>query len=199
MRVWSRRIRRPPKTVDVGILLPFNGKSPQIADDVFIAPTAVLIGDVRVDSGASVWFGSVLRGDDPTHPIIVGPDANVQDGAIIHVGDWGPTIIGPRVTVGHGAVMESCEIGDGSLIGMRAVVLQNAVVGAECLVAASAVILEGVRIPDRSLVAGVPASVKKTFDGPTPAWLARSWRHYSALSRQYLDEGVSDEGRQAGI
>ena len=173
----------------MGILIPFNGKTPRVARDVFLAPTAVLIGDVRVEAGASVWFGAVLRGDDPTHPIVVGPESNVQDGAIIHVGDWGPTIIGARVTVGHGATMESCEIGDGSLIGMRAVVLPEAVVGRECLVAAGAVVLERVQIPDRSLVAGVPGTVRRTHEDAASDWLTRSWQHYSALSRQYLDEG----------
>ena len=176
--------------IEVGSLFPFKGKHPQIADDVFIAPTAVVIGDVRIGSGASIWFGAVLRGDNPKHPIVIGPETNVQDGAIIHVGDWGPTVIGARVTVGHGAVMECCEIGDGTLIGMRAVVLQEAIVGKECLVAAGSVVLEGAQIPDRSLVAGVPGTVRRTYEGPAPSWLTRSWSHYSALSREYLDEGM---------
>ncbi len=171
-------------------VLPFNGKKPQIANDAFVAPSAVLVGDVEIQSGASVWFGAVLRGDDPRHPIVVGPQANIQDGAIIHVGDWGPTIIGPRVTIGHGAVMESCEIGEESLIGMRAVVLQNAVIGKRCLVAAGAVILEKTRVPDRSLAAGVPATVRRTFEGSTPAWLTRSWSHYEELSKAYRDQGL---------
>lgn len=174
----------------MGEVLSFNGKSPSIAEDAFIAPSAVLVGDVRVGAGASIWFGAVLRGDDPRHPIVVGPQANVQDGAIVHVGDWGPTVIGPRVTVGHGAVMESCEIGEGTLIGMRAVILQNVVLGKECLVAAGAVVLEGAQVPDRSLVAGVPGSIRRTFEGATPQWLTRSWSHYSTLSRRYLEEGI---------
>lgn len=161
-----------------------------MATDAFIAPTAVLVGDVRVESRASVWFGAVLRGDDPKHPIVVGPHSNVQDGAIIHVGDWGPTVIGPRVTVGHGAVMESCEIGEGTLIGMRAVVLQNAAIGRECLVAAGAVVLEDSQIPDQSLVAGVPATVRRSFEGAVPTWLTRSWSRYSELSGRYLEEGL---------
>ena len=169
--------------IEVGSLFPFRGKHPQIADDVFIAPTAVVIGDVRIGSGASIWFGAVLRGDNPKHPIVIGPETNVQDGAIIHVGDWGPTVIGARVTVGHGAVMECCEIGD-------AVILQEAIVGKECLVAAGSVVLEGAQIPDRSLVAGVPGTVRRTYEGPAPSWLTRSWSHYSALSREYLDEGM---------
>jgi len=174
------------------MILTFNGKTPQISEDAFIAPNAVVIGDVRIEAGASIWFGAVLRGDDPDNPIVVGPQSNVQDGAVIHVGDWGPTLIGPRVTVGHGAVMECCTIGAGTLIGMRAVVLQNAVVGEECLVAAGAVVLEGSEIRNRSLAAGVPATVRRTYEGTSPDWLTRSWRHYWDLSRRYLEGGLAD-------
>ncbi len=174
----------------MALILPFRGKIPQIAPDAFIAPNAVLIGDVRVGARASVWFGAVLRGDDPENPIIIGEEANVQDGAVVHVGNWGPTIVGPRVTVGHGAVFESCEIGEGTLVGMNAVILQEAIVGRECLLAAGTVVLEGARIPDRSVVAGVPGKVRKTLEGSAAEWVTRSARHYTALSREYLAEGV---------
>lgn len=177
----------------MAIILPFGGKTPDIAEDVFLAPNAVVIGNVRIEPGASIWFGAVLRGDDPEHPIVIGRESNVQDGAVVHVGDWGPTIVGPRVTVGHRAVFECCRIGEGSLIGMGAVILQEAIIGRECLIAAGAVVLEKAEIPDRSLVAGVPAKVRRTLDPATASteeWLSRSWRHYHALSRQYLEEGV---------
>lgn len=174
-------------------ILPFRGKAPRIAEDAFIAPNAVLIGDVRVESRASVWFGAVLRGDSPEHPIVIGPESNIQDGAVIHVGDWGPTIVGPRVTIGHGAVFESCEIGESSLIGMRAVVLQEAVIGRECLVAAGAVVLEGALIPDRSVVVGVPGKIRKTLDGSSATWVTRSSAHYVALSRAYLEQGLGGD------
>ena len=175
-------------------ILPLCGKKPEVAPDAFLAPTAVLIGDVRIEAGASVWFGAVLRGDDPEHPIVVGPQANVQDGAVIHVGRWGPTLIGPKVTVGHGAVMESCRIGEATLIGMKAVVLPNAKVGRQCLVAAGAVVLEDSEIPDRSLVAGVPGRVRRKFEEPLPRWLTRSSEHYSELSHLYLEEGLGEAG-----
>jgi len=177
----------------MALLLPFRGKSPQVAEDAFLAPNAVLIGDVRVEARASIWFGTVLRGDDPTHPIVVGTEANVQDGAILHVGIWGPTIVGPRVTVGHGAVFECCEIGEGTLIGMNAVILQEASIGRECLVAAGSVILEKAVIPDRSLVAGIPATVRKSLEGSSAGWVERSWRHYVELSRSYLAQGLDRE------
>ncbi len=173
----------------MALILPFRGKSPRIAEDAFVAPNAVLIGDVRVGARASIWFGAILRGDDPNHPIVIGEDSNIQDGAIVHVGDWGPTVVGPRVTVGHGAVFESCEIGEGTLVGMKSVILQEAEIGRECLLAAGAVVLEGARIPNRSLVAGVPGRVRKSLDGSAAQWVARSWEHYVELSRSYLSEG----------
>lgn len=174
----------------MALLIPFGGKSPQVAEDAFLAPNAVLIGDVRVEKGASVWFGAVLRGDDPDHPIVIARGANVQDGAIVHVGTWGPTLVGPGVTVGHGAVFESCEIGEGTLVGMNAVILQEAVVGKECLLAAGTVVLERAVIPDRSVVAGVPGTVRKVLEGSAAGWVGRSGEHYHRLSRRYLAAGI---------
>jgi carbonic anhydrase/acetyltransferase-like protein (isoleucine patch superfamily) len=174
----------------MAILIPFGGKQPMVAADAFVAPTAVLIGDVTVGPRASIWFGAVLRGDDPEHGIVVGAGTSVQDNVVVHVGRWGPTIIGPDVTVGHGAVFESCVIGQGSLVGMNAVILQEALVGEECLLAAGTVILEKAVIPPRSVVAGVPGRVRKELDGSAAGWLRRSPAHYVALSRQYLAEGV---------
>lgn len=161
-----------------------------MAEDAFLAPNAVLIGDVRVEAEASVWFGATLRGDDPKNPIVIQRGANIQDGAVVHVGNWGPTIVGPFVTVGHGAIFESCEIGEGTLVGMNAVILQEAVIGRECLLAAGTVVLEGADIPDRSVVAGVPGRVRKTLDGSAAEWVTRSGSHYRDLSREYLRQGI---------
>jgi carbonic anhydrase/acetyltransferase-like protein (isoleucine patch superfamily) len=174
----------------MAIILPFRGKRPRIAEDAFVAPNAVLIGDVRVESKASIWFGAVLRGDDPEHPIVIGPESSIQDGAVIHVGTWGPTVVGAGVTVGHGAIFECCEIGDRTLVGMNAVILQEAVIGRECLLAAGTVILEKARIPDRSVVAGVPGKVRKSLEGSAADWVGRSAEHYVRLSRAYLAEGI---------
>src|SRR6185295_14746553 len=110
----------------MAFLIEFNGKRPRVADDVFLAPTAVLIGDVTVESGASIWFGAVLRGDFGT--IVIGPGANVQDNAVIHVGETWPTHIGANVTIGHGAVLEGCTIGEGAVIGMNATLLPRSTV-----------------------------------------------------------------------
>jgi len=174
----------------MALLLPFGGKFPRVSPEAFVAPTAVLIGDVTVEAEASVWFGAVLRGDDPEHGIVVGARSSVQDNVVVHVGRWGPTIIGPDVTIGHGAVFESCVIGRGSLVGMNSVILQEAVVGEECLLAAGTVVLEKMVIPPRSVVAGVPGRVRKELDGSAAAWLLRSPPHYVSLSRQYLAAGI---------
>jgi len=197
----------------LALIVPFNGKTPRVAPDAFLAPNAVLVGDVEVGSEASIWFGAVLRGDHPAFGIRVGPRTNIQDNCVIHVGDWQETVIGADVTVGHGAKFESCTVQDGCVIGMNAVILQEAVIGKQSLVAANAVVLEGVQVPPLSLVAGVPGRVRKTLEGSAEEWIERSSRHYVELSREYLAQGIGrieetrpgpggssplEEGQQAG-
>ena len=172
------------------LLLPMNGVWPDVADDAFLAPGAVLIGNVKVGAQSSVWFGAVLRGDHPDHGIVIGPRTSVQDGCVIHVGGWRPTVVGAECTIGHGAKFESCEIGDGCTVGMNAVILQEAVIGARSLVAAGAVVLERTVVPPGSLVAGVPAKVRKALDGSAARWIARGGDHYVELSRRYLEQGI---------
>ncbi|MEQ1857908.1 MAG: gamma carbonic anhydrase family protein [Longimicrobiales bacterium] len=171
----------------------FNGKTPNIHPSVFLAPTAVVIGDVTIGPESSVWFGAVLRGDNPDHRVVVGKRTSVQENCVIHVGHWGPTIVGDDVTVGHGAKFECCTVGDRTVIGMNAVILQNATIGRECVIAANTVVLEGADIPDRSLVAGVPGKVKKTLDADAP-WIKGGGQHYVDLSRQYMSEGIGRRG-----
>jgi carbonic anhydrase/acetyltransferase-like protein (isoleucine patch superfamily) len=171
-------------------ILSFGGKTPKIHPSAFVAPTAVLIGDVTVGPEASIWFGAVLRGDDPDNGIVVGARSSVQDNCVIHVGAWAPTLIGEDVTVGHGAKFESCAIGDRTVVGMNAVILQRAVIGAECVVAANTVVLERAEVPPRSVIAGVPGRVKKALGGSAAEWIARGGRHYVELSRSYLEQGI---------
>lgn len=179
-------------------ILPFNGRTPRIHPSAFLAPTAVIVGDVTIGAQSSVWFGAVLRGDDPEHGIVIGPRTSIQENCVVHVGGWAPTIIGADVTMGHGAKCESCTIGDGTVIGMNAVVLQNAVVGEQCLLAAGTVVLEGTAIAPRSLVAGVPGVVKKTLEGNAARWIERGGDHYVARSRAYLREGIGSGDPDAG-
>lgn len=171
-------------------ILPYAGIRPRIHPTAFVAPSATVIGNVEIGEEASVWFGAVIRGDEPEHPIVVGPRTSVQDNVVLHVSARGPTVLGAEVTVGHGAVLESCVVGDRALIGMNAVVLQRATVGEEALVAAGAVVGEGAEVPPRSLAAGTPARVKKELSGASLGWVQKSARHYVELSRSYLAEGV---------
>jgi carbonic anhydrase/acetyltransferase-like protein (isoleucine patch superfamily) len=156
----------------------------------FVAPTAVLIGDVEIGAESSIWFGAVLRGDHPEHGIRVGARSSIQDNCVLHVSARGPTIVGDAVTVGHGAVFESCEIRRGALIGMNAVILHDAVIGEEALVAALSVVPEGMKVPPHTLVAGAPAKVRKELTGESARWVMESADHYCELSRRYLEEGI---------
>lgn len=178
----------------MALIIPFNGVEPVVHPSAFVAPNAVLIGNVRVEEEASIWFGAVLRGDHPDHGIVIGSRTSIQDQCVVHVGDWGPTVVGRDVTVGHGAAFESCVIGDETVVGMNAVILQNARVGARCVVAAGAVVKEGASVPDRSLVAGVPAVVKKTLEGRAAKWVEGGGAHYVELSRSYLAQGLGRTG-----
>jgi len=171
-------------------VLPIDGVWPTIHPSAFVAPSAVILGDVTIGPESSVWWGAVLRGDNPNHPIVIGPRTSVQDQCVVHVGDWGPTVVGADCTIGHGAKFESCTIGDFTVVGMNAVILQNATVGASCVVAAGAVVKERDSVPPHSLVAGVPARVRKTLEGASATWVERGGAHYVALSRSYLAQGI---------
>ena len=165
-------------------VIELDGFTPQVAEDAYIAPTAVLIGQVVVEAAASVWFGAVLRGDNSE--IRVGAGSCVQDNCVIHCAENLPTIIGANVTVGHMAMLEGCVIEDGALIGMGAIVLQRARVGARALVAAGAVVGEGVEIPGGVLAAGVPAKVKKELAGSSQHWVETAALEYQSKRLRYM-------------
>ncbi len=169
----------------MAVIVPFEGRLPRIAPSAFIAETAVLVGDVEVGEGASIWFGAVLRGD--LGPIRIGARSNVQDNCVIHSETSGGTILESDVTVGHGAVLHDCKIGRGTLIGIKSTVLDRAQIGEEVLIAAGSVVLAGFIAPDRTLVAGVPAIVKKTLEGEAAKWVARAADDYTTLIKRYAD------------
>ena len=149
--------------------LPFDGKEPQVAPDAFVAPTAVLIGDVVVEEGASVWFGAVLRGDfDRT---VVGAGSSIQDNCVVHTNEDLPTIIGQNVTIGHLSLLEGCVIEDGAIVGMGSIVLNRARVGGRTMLAAGSVVTEDGEIPPEVLAAGAPAEAKKDLDGSSSKWI----------------------------
>jgi carbonic anhydrase/acetyltransferase-like protein (isoleucine patch superfamily) len=168
----------------VATLISYEGKTPQVAEDAFVAPTAVLIGDVTVAAGASVWFGAVLRGDNSR--IVIGQGSNVQDNCVIHCADELPTIVGSSVTVGHMAMLEGCTIGDGALVGMGAIVLQRASVGPGSLVAAGSVVGEGAESPGGVMAACSPARVKKELAGSSQHRVRTAAREYHGKRLHYL-------------
>lgn len=165
-------------------IIELDGITPRVAQDAYVAPTAVLIGDVEIAAGASIWFGAVLRGDNSA--IRIGEGSNVQDNCVIHCAKDLPTIVGANVTVGHMAMLEGCTIADGSLIGMGAIVLQRASVGSGSLIAAGAVVGEGVAIPPGVLAAGIPARVKKEIAGESQRWVESAAREYQSKRLRYL-------------
>jgi carbonic anhydrase/acetyltransferase-like protein (isoleucine patch superfamily) len=166
-------------------LLELDGVAPTVGADVWLAPTAVLVGDVRVGDRANIWFGAVLRGDS-SH-IEIGPGCSIQDNAVIHCADELPTLIGADVVVGHGAMLEGCVVEDHALIGMGAIVLQRAHVGARAMVAAGAVVGEGARVGERMLAAGVPAREKKELSGSALRWTDTAAEHYQGYRRRYME------------
>lgn len=172
-------------------LLTFDGKEPRVASDAFVAPTAVLIGDVVVEEGASVWFGAVLRGD--FNKIVVGAGTSVQDNSVIHTNEDLPTIIGQNVTVGHLSLLEGCTVEDGAVIGMGSIVLNRARVGQRAMLAAGSVVREGDEIPPEVLAAGVPAQVKRPLGGSSSSWVETAAREYQSLRLRYMS-GSKEEG-----
>ena len=165
------------------MIIEFKGKRPQIHETAYIAPTAVIIGDVLIEAEASVWFSAVIRGDHGR--IVIGARTSVQDNVVIHVNGRHDTIIESDVTIGHGVVAEGCHLHAGVLIGMNATVLSGAVVGAGALVAAGAVVGENQQIPAGMLAAGVPARVKGELSAATKQRLLEAPQSYVKYGRSY--------------
>ncbi len=179
------------------MLIEFHGKRPKVAASAFVAPTAVLIGDVEVGEEASIWFGAVLRGDNG--PIRIGARSSVQDNAVIHVSIGHRTVIEDDCTVGHSVTMEDCTIERGALIGSNAVVLNGATVGSRSLIAAGSVVSANAVVPPESLVAGAPAVVKRKLEGTSLGWIDNTPGSYVRLSRSYLHQGIGDPELQESV
>jgi len=166
------------------VIAALRGRTPVVPASAFVAPTAVVVGDVALGEDASVWYGSVLRGD--VGPIRVGARTNIQDQCVLHAtgGRTGLTV-GVEVTAGHRAILHGARIGDRCLIGMGAIVLDDCEIGEESLVAAGCVVLEGTIVPPRSFVAGVPGVVRGAIPPAIHARLRESARHYVELAREH--------------
>ncbi len=168
------------------MIVEFDNKQPQIGADVFIAPTAVIIGDVILKEGVSIWYGAVLRGD--MAPIRVGPQTNIQDNCTIHTDHHKPAIIGASVTVGHNSVIHGCTIEDSCLIGIGSVVLNDAIVKTGSVVAAGSVVRERQVVGPYQLVAGTPARVKRELDPKEAAKLREPSQRYALLKAKYIHQ-----------
>ncbi|CDF58334.1 gamma carbonic anhydrase family protein [Thermobrachium celere] len=158
-------------------------KLPKIAQDVFVAESADIIGDVEVKEGSSIWYRAVLRGD--INKILIGKCVNIQDGCVLHSDRNAPTIIGDFVTIGHNAIVHGAVVKDRCLIGMGAVILNGAVIGEDCIIAAGSVVTQGKEIPPRSLVMGTPAKVVRELTDEEIESIKKSAIHYKELAEAY--------------
>ncbi len=176
-------------------ILPYNNIYPQLADDVFIAPSAWVIGDVVIGSRSSIWFHTVVRGDE--HYIRIGNETNVQDHATLHGTpvDY-PLEIGNRVTIGHGAIVHGCLIEDECMIGMGAIIMDGAKIGKGSLIAAGSLVTQGLVVPAGSLVVGSPAKVIKTLDETEHKRMLRSVTNYLQLIATYQNGALFDDAKK---
>ncbi|HHP7235547.1 MAG TPA: gamma carbonic anhydrase family protein [Desulfobacterales bacterium] len=167
------------------MILDYQGQHPQIGSNVFIAPTAVVIGQVTIGDNSSIWYGSVLRGDRDR--IVIGANTNIQDNCTVHTDPGKPVHIGNRVSVGHGAVVHGCTLEDRCLVGIRAVVLNDACVRTGTIVGSGGVVREGQIVGPFQLVAGVPVKLKKTLDESVLERIVGTSQTYQMLAARHLE------------
>jgi len=160
-----------------------DGVAPRVAASAWVADNAQVMGDVEIGENASVWFGTTVRGDTDT--ITIGAGSNIQDGSVLHADDGVPLVVGANVTVGHQVMLHGCTIGDGSLIGIGAIVLNGAKIGKHCLVGAGALVTEGKEFPDGSMILGSPARVVKTLSPEQIEGLRQSALHYQQNAERF--------------
>lgn len=168
------------------MISPFEGKTPNISDSSYIAPGVVIIGDVTIEDEASIWFQSVIRGD--INSIKIGKQTNIQDGCLLHVTKRNTLTVGSRVTVGHGAILHGCDIGEDCLVAMGAIVLDGAIVEAGCLVGAGAVVPPGMLVKSGSLVLGSPAKVIRQLTPDDKERISHAWMNYIDYAARFKAE-----------
>ncbi len=170
-----------------GLIRAVRGQTPRIDASAFVADTAVVIGDVEIGARCSVWFGAVLRGD--VHHIRIGEETSIQDNAVIHVthGQFGTTV-GSRVTIGHSVTLHGCTVGDSCIVGMGAIILDEAQIGDRCIVGAGALVTPGTKIPPGHLAVGSPARPKRELTDEELSWLGTSAQHYVDLVAAYVHD-----------
>ena len=174
-------------------IISFRGHTPEISNSAFIAPTASIIGDVKIGAGSGIWYNCVLRGD--MNEIRIGENSNVQDGTIIHVASLGQgTYIGSRVSIGHLALIHACTIEDGAMIGMQATVMDGALIEAGALVAAGSLVPPGKRVLKGQMWAGTPAKYIRDVRQSDQGMIDYIWPVYRDLAEEYIDSGL-DTGK----
>ena len=157
--------------------------TPHLADTAWVADSAQVIGNVELAEGVSIWFGAILRGDNET--LRIGRNSNVQDGSMLHSDPGFPLTLGENVTIGHHVMLHGCTVGDGSLIGIKAVILNGAKIGKNCLVGAGALVTEGKEFPDGSMIMGAPAKVVRELTPEQIEGVARAAQHYVDNAKRY--------------
>ena len=165
------------------MIIAYKGKKPDIGPHTFVAPTAVIIGEVRILKGVSIWYGTVIRGDK--EPIVIGESTNIQDNCTVHTDDGQPAIIGSNVSIGHNAVVHGCHLEDNCLVGIGALVLSGAKIGKGSVVAAGSVVLEGQEIGPGQLVAGTPARFKRELTDEDAERFLKTVEDYKELQRTH--------------
>ena len=167
------------------MIISYHGKTPETGQAAFVAENAAVTGDVTLGKDSSVWFSAVIRGDGPH--IEIGERSNIQDGCVLHADPGYPLTVGGRVTVGHGAILHGCEVGDGSLIGMGAIVLNGAKIGKNCIVGAGALVTGGKEFEDGMLILGSPAKAVRRLTPVEIASNLSSAKHYVEQAKEYAE------------
>ena len=166
------------------MVMEYKGIMPEISSEAFIAPSADIIGDVKIAADVSVWFGAVIRGDEA--PISIGEGSNIQDNCVLHCDQGSDMVIGKNVTIGHGSIVHGATIGDNVLIGMGAVILDKAVIGDNCIIGAGAVVKERAEVPANSMMVGIPAKIIRTLDEKAIEDRKKQ-SYYVPLSKSYME------------
>ena len=174
------------------MFIEYRGKTPRVAASAFVAPTAVLVGDVVVGEEASIWFGVVVRADYGA--VRIGARTAIEDNVVIHATNDRTTVVGNDVTIGHGAVLDDCTIADGVLIGSNAVVLNGAVIGTHSVVAAGSVVTVDEHVPGGVVAAGAPATVRRTVGSRAAEWVEHAAKESLAEARAYRSDNIGDPG-----
>ncbi len=168
------------------IILPYQGHWPDLHVTSFVAPGAVVIGRVTLGEEASIWFNTTVRGD--IAPISIGKRSNIQDGTVVHVNEDAPVVIGEEVTIGHSAVIHGTTIGDGTMVGMGAIVLSYSRIGSHVVIAAGALVAERMDVPDGAVIMGIPGKMRQALDDIQQQRIGEISSRYVAVSRVYLEE-----------